>query len=278
MSGQEKYSRRLRPAGEKRMVDMDYEELYRTLVETENDLKNSLAAAQKLYKNAVKESASGDLKALERDLGILSEAIAAQKEAVERLQAEVKGFDTKKYFESGAFETQLLQCCEQKGVDVTGESPVYEMFPYRIRIDMDNQDLYINRKKVACVRPQAFAETVKEAQDKLDKARFNAVGFAGELCDAYDLALLKSGKKAGSDVYLTSLYRLLAPMSRYRRDYDQNSYAFDLARLYISGQEETKNGRRFQFGSSRNINKAIRILDQDGKEQYLATICFYEAQ
>ena len=47
-------------AGEKRMIDMGYEELYHTLTETENDLKNSLAAAQKLYKNAVKGSASGD--------------------------------------------------------------------------------------------------------------------------------------------------------------------------------------------------------------------------
>ena len=67
-------------------------------------------------------------------------------------------------------------------------------------------------------------------------------------------------------------------MSRFRKDYDQQSYAFDLARLYISGMDETKNGRKFQFGTSRKGNKSIRILDMNGQEQYLATICFYKQE
>ena len=33
--------------------------------------------------------------------------------------------------------------------------------------------------------------------------------------------------------------------------------------------------KRFQFGPGRDQSKSIRILDRDGKEQYLATICFY---
>ena len=44
----------------------------------------------------------------------------------------------------------------------------------------------------------------------------------------------------------------------------------------MSEVEETKNGRKFQFGPSRNNGKAIRILDRDGQEQFLATIRFYE--
>lgn len=65
-------------------------------------------------------------------------------------------------------------------------------------------------------------------------------------------------------------------MSRFRKDYDKQSFAFDLARLYSSGVEETKNGKKFQFGPSRNNEKAFRILDKDGKQQFLATIRFYE--
>lgn len=64
-------------------------------------------------------------------------------------------------------------------------------------------------------------------------------------------------------------------MSRHRKYYDQQSFAFDVARLYSSDVEVTKNGRKFQFGPSRNNGKAIRILDKDGKEQFLATIRFY---
>ncbi|MEY8427469.1 hypothetical protein AALA00_07070 [Lachnospiraceae bacterium 46-15] len=93
-------------------------------------------------------------------------------------------------------------------MDVRGDFPVYEMFPYRVKLDTENQDLYLDRKKVPCMRPQSFA--------------------------------------------------------------------FDLAHLYMSEIEETKSGRKFQFGPSRNNIKAIRILDRDGQEQFLATIRFYE--
>ena len=67
-------------------------------------------------------------------------------------------------------------------------------------------------------------------------------------------------------------------MSRFRKDYSQKSFAFDLARLYTSGIEETKNGRKFQFGPTRDQNKSIRILDQNGNEQFLATICFFDEE
>ena len=128
------------------------------------------------------------------------------------------------------------------------------------------------------MRPRSVVEQVKAGQDKLNKANFNAQTFVNELSDAYDTAILKLKKQSGADVYLSSLYKLLAPMSRFRKDYDQQSFAFDLARLYAEGEGavETRNGRKFQFGPSRNNGKAIRILDQEGKEQFLATIRFYE--
>lgn len=195
-------------------------------------------------------------------------------DSLDNLKGTVEEFDTKEYFESGEFADQMLEICSEKGVDVRGEFPVYEMFPYRVRLDVESQDLYLDRKKVQCMRPQSFVDTVKKGQEKLNKASFNANMFVNELADAYDLAIMKMKKKEGADIYLTSLYKYLAPMSRFRKDYDQQNFAFDVARLYSSGVEETKNGRRFQFGSSRNNNKAIRILDQNGKEQFLATICF----
>src|SRR5680860_1482816 len=105
--------------------------------------------------------------------------------------------------------------------------------------------------------------------------------FIKELAAAYDLMLLKQNQgktptSAAGDIYLRSLYTLLTPMRRLRKDYDMQSFAFDLARLYTADLHTSEDGRKFQFGPSRNINKAIRILDKDGREQYLATICFYE--
>ena len=171
----------------------------------------------------------------------------------------------------------MLEVCREEEVDVRGEFPVYEMFPYRVRLDAENQDVYLDRKKVQCMRPQSLIDTIKAGQAKLDKASFNPQTFLNELSDAYDLAAMKLKKSPGSDILLSNLYKFLAPMSRFRKDYDQHSFAYDLARLYNSDIESTKNKRGYQFGPSRNSStKSYRILDKLGKEQFLATICFYD--
>lgn len=257
---------------------MNYEEMYQNLQPDQKSVKDSLASLQKLYKAVCKESESGDVKSLLRDLTVMQETAAQLTAFLGSLKETASGFDTAAYFESGDFAAQMLAACEEKGVDVRGEFPVYEMFPYKVKVDAENQDIYLDRKKVQCMRPRSLVDTVKAGQEKLNRASFNAGTFVNELADAYDLALLKLNKQAGYDMYLKSLYKFLAPMSRFRKDYDQQSFAFDLARLYMSDTEETKSGRRFQFGSSRNQDKAIRILDKEGKEQFLATICFFDAE
>lgn len=255
---------------------MNYEELYETLQPQEKSLKDSLALMQRLFKAVMKETEGGDLKSLMRDVSAMQEACGVLKTALEDVKDTVESFDSKAYFAEGDFAEQMLSVCAQKGVDVRGEFPIYEMFPYKVKLDAENQDVYLDRKKLPCMRPLSLVNTVKAGQEKLNRVSFNAQAFVNELADAYDLAVLKLGRHDSADVYLTNLYKLLAPMSRFRKDYDQQSFAFDLARLYASGIEETKNGRKFQFGPSRKQNKAIRILDKDGKERFLATIRFFQ--
>lgn len=254
---------------------MNYEEFYAELQPQEKTVKDSLAAMQKLIKGMEKETETGDIKSLARDLEAVTAAAVSLSEKLAGIKNTVESFDTKEYFEGGEFTAQLLDSCREKGVDVSGEFPVYEMFPYKVKVDAENQELYLDRKKVQCMRPSSFAETVRKGQEKLNKAPFKPETFLKELGDAYDLAVLKLNKRAGADIYLSSLYKFLAPMSRFRKDYDQQSYAFDLARLYAK-QMELEGGRAFQFGPCRQSNKSIRILDQNGKEQYLSTICFYD--
>lgn len=254
---------------------MNYEDLYSEFQSLEKEWKDKSATVQKLHKAVAKELEAGDLKSLRRDRAALAQAVSEEQDILNRMGEAEAAFDSAAYFESGDFASQLLAACAELGIDTKGEYPVYEMFPYRVRIDAENQDVYLDRKKVSCMRPQSFAQAVKAGQDRLMKASFNALSFASELADAYDLALIRQNKRPDSDFYLMSLYRLLTPMSRFRRDYDQQSYAFDLARLYTSGVTQIKDGRLLQFGPSRNNTKAIRILDSEGKEQYLATIRFY---
>lgn len=255
---------------------MNYEDFYQDLQPREKSVKDSISSLQKLFKAITRETESGDVKSLIRDLRAMEEAAADISSVLKELVDLADGFDTQTYFENGEFAEQMLAVCEEKGVDVRGEFPVYEMFPYRVKLDAETQDVYLDRKKLQCMRPQSLVDIIQTSQEKLNKVPFNPLVFANELSDAYDLAVLKQKRQPGTDIYLTSLYKFLAPMSRFRKDYSQKSFAFDLARLYISKEEKTKSGRKFQFGPTREQNKSIRILDQNGKEQFLATIRFFE--
>lgn len=259
----------------------DYEDLYKQMTSVEKELKDKLNSQQKLFKSLSKNMEKGDLKSWTRDLTSMRAYLKEQDTVMEEMQKQVDDFGLRDYVENGDFVEQLLAHCERLEVDVKGDYPTYEMFPFRVKIDTDNLDLYLDRKRVQCFRPQAFVQDVKTSRDKLLKAAFDPKGFVKELAAAYDLMQLKQnqGKTATSivgDIYLKTLYTLLTPMRRFRKDYDLQSFAFDLARLYAADLRTCEDGRKFQFGPSRNINKAIRILDQDGREQYLATIRFYE--
>lgn len=258
---------------------MNYEELLADARVLERELGDRIKTQQKLYKAIQKSMENGDLKSWLRDMTALAEVNGEYTDSLSRMRTLAESFDAKAYIENGDFADQLLGYCDTAGLDIKGDFPVYEIFPYKVRVDTENLDLYVDRKKVQCLRPQSFARDIKAGRDKLMKASFNALAFANELADAYDTALLRQSKGKthveNADCYLTSLYQYLAPMSRHRREYDKQSYAFDLARLYSSDVGEIKDGRRFQFGPSRNNSKAIRILDRDGTEQFLATIRFF---
>lgn len=254
---------------------MNYEDFYQELQPQEKSLKDGLAALQRLFKAVSKETENGDVKGLGRDLEAMAETARSFLASLDEVRDTVNGFDTKAYFESGDFAAQMLDACGEKGVDVRGEAPVYEMFPYRVRLDFENQDVYLDRKRVACMRPQVLVDTIRTGQEKLSRASFNASVFINELAGAYDLAALKLKKRPDGDIYLTSLYKFLAPMGRFRRDYDLHSFAFDLAKLYAAEERTVKDGRMLQFGPGREHKQAIRILDQYGKEQFLVTVRFY---
>ena len=257
---------------------MNYEELYGALAPLEKKLKDLAAGLQKSAKAIAKNTESGDLKSLAKELAACQEILKEEETIRNQIEELVEGFDAKEYFDSGDYAGQLMELCREQNVDITGSYPVFEMFPYRVRFDAENQDIYMNRKKVQCMRPASLVQTVRASQERLKKASFNEQTFLNELAEAYDLAVLKSGKTTGNDLYLLNLYKFLTPMGRFRRDYDQQSFAYDLARLYEFRDSDltTKDERRFQFGPCRKQAKAIRILDSEGKEQFLSTIRFFQ--
>lgn len=254
---------------------MTYETLCEELNGLEKELTDTLKAAQKLMKNAEKATAIGDLKTIRAGAAALSQTAQKQAASIEALQSAIDGFDAREYFMSGDFAAQLLEACESRGINVKGSAPVFEMFPYRVRIDMEAQEVWLDRKKMTGIRPAALAETIRASREKLMSAAFNAEAFADELADAYDIVCMKEGKNPGADIYLSSIYKVLVPMGRFRKEYGQQEFAFDLARLYSAHPDASKKGRRFSFGPSRVGSKAIRVLDTQGHEVFLTTVSFY---
>jgi hypothetical protein len=258
---------------------MNYEEFYEAYEELAERLTVNLAAQQKLLKRVNKSVERGDLKTASKELPAALATAAECERGVAAIAERIGSADMRGYLESGDFARQLVELCDNRRINIKGEDNSYEVFPYRLKIDPQNEELLINKRKAAGLRPSAIVDVLEKERDKLLSAPFKPAQFAAELAAAYDLAVLskQKGKKAvaGIDVYLTTIYKFLTPMSRSRKDYDMQSYAFDLARLYAADSDEAGDGRRFQFGPSRDNSKAIRIIDAAGNERFLVTIRFF---
>lgn len=256
---------------------MNYEELYGNLTELEKNLKDSSSTVTRLYKTIVKDTDTGNLADLKKALEQLADAAALLSERVEEVSREAASFDTKEYFVSGDFTKQLLESCEKMEIDVKGSMGVYEMFPYKVRVVGDDEhaeEVYMDRKKIPSFRPSYVAGQVKAGRDKLLKGSFNDKAFMNEIADAYDTVCLKSGLRSGTSISLQKIYKAMTPMSRARKEYDAQAFAFDLSRIYEKGTDSwvTKNGRRFYFGSSRDGKTGIRVLSSTGIESYISTL------
>ena len=256
---------------------MNYEELYAELTELEKDLKESVGLVTRLNKRIAKNSETGNLNEMKKDLDQLRAASDDLKDRTAAFSEAVNAFDTKEYFVSGEFTKQLLESCAEKNIDVIGEKGVYEMFPYKVRIYGDDEhaeEVWINRKKIASFRPSAVADTVKQGQEKLYKAKFNEQSFMDELAEAYETTCLKGGSRSGATIALTKIYKTMTPMARARKEYDMQAFSFDLARLYEKGPETwvTKSGRTFTFGTSRDGKSGIRVLSRTGVESFITTL------
>jgi hypothetical protein len=261
---------------------MIYEEFLEGFKPLEKNVKDALKKVTSLEGKVAKAVLNGDLKAAEKDSAALETATAVYLEAKSALSECLSSFDYRAYFAEGKFTEEMLSSLRAKGLDVVGDYPSFEVFPTKIKLDAENQEVVLGKKKVATMRPAYLADRTKELVDKLEEAAFNALSFAQDLENAYTLMIARENEKAGSrkftfGSYLTllDLYKIMVPLSRSRKDYDDTAFAFDVARLYQENEKGgfvTKSGKSVSFSTGRG--KGIRILDSNGNEQIFSTICF----
>lgn len=256
---------------------MNYEELLSQLQQAAKVIKDTAASVTKQQKTLVKNEDLGNLTEIRKSIASLKEQADAMQRSLLESEKLIDEFNTQVYFSSGDFTQQMLEFCEQKGVDVIGEKGVYQMFPYKIRVVADDEhpaEVWMDRKKVNSVRPSYVAETIRAGREKLYKASFNVTSFIGDLAEAYETARLRNkGMRDGSNIDLTKIYKYLAPTARARKEYDAQAFAFDLARAYEAGPDTwvTKNGEKYDLGTSRN-GAGYRVLSKSGAEFYISTL------
>jgi len=255
---------------------LDYEQYYADTQSCFKELKDKTDAQSKNVKKIQKCISDGDINALPKLFTALREASQEREQALKELERLTEEFDGQEYMSDGDFTEQMIECCNHLDIDVQGAHPVYDMFPCRVTINADTQDVTVNRKRIQCLRPSKLVGDIKLELDKLAKASFNAPQFAKELAAAYDLAIIKASKKKAcaedAPVYALDLYETLTPMRRYKKDYTKIDFAYDLARLYSEGSLVLDDGRMLRFDTVRDTKKTIRILDRNGTEQFITTI------
>ena len=257
---------------------MDYEQYFTDAQLCAKEIKEKTDVQSRAVKKLQKCLADGDMSALPKLIAAMRDAAREREDALSRLEALTSGFDGREYMSGGDFAAQMLEICRELDVDVQGTFPAYEMFPCRVTINPETQDVTLDRKRLPCLRPSKLISDIKAELDKLSKASFNASAFAKELSAAYDLAIIKASLKklraADAPMYVLDLYEFLTPMRRYKKEYTKNNYAYDLARLYAADDLTLDDGRKIRFDTVRDAKKAIRIIDKNGSEQYITTIRF----
>ncbi len=257
---------------------MNYEELYEALKDVEKNLDTAVKSAVKESKNIAKGTESGELKNVDKAVASLQTAVTKQQEFLNEVKVKLESFDRKAYFSDGDFEQQLVLEAEKKNIDVLKKGPgIYEMFPNKVTIYPESQEVGIDKKRTASLRPSIVAEAVAAAQVKLRSGSFNEQRFLDELENAYDLVILKKNpKKRDASVKLTDVYKMLVPMGRLKNAYDAQMFAFDLGRLYASGVTSAKDGRVMELVPARNNSEGIRVVNENGAEEYFVQISFHE--
>lgn len=256
---------------------LNYEDLFRTLQTLDKNLKDSAGAVARLQKAIQKNTEAGNLTEVKKGLAALNDTVEQLKTAASAMEAEVNAFDTGAYFTDGDFTRQLLEACAAREIDVKGEKGVYEMFPFKVRVYGDGEnagEVYIDRKKAPSCRPSYVADLIRAGQARLYAAPFKAATFMNELADAYEITCLRAGARIGSTQALNKIYKSMVPMSRARKEYDAQAFAFDLARLYEEGPDAwvAKSGVRYAFGTSRDGASGIRVLSRSGAESFISTL------
>jgi hypothetical protein len=247
------------------------------LAPSSDQLNRRAKRAATLSSRLVKAAAGGDMRAVEatlRDLqGLpLDEPLKASVEAAE-------SFNYREYLANG-FAADFEAACREAKLPLEGYFPSYFVFPFPVRVDVENPSVIINRKRVGLLRPSALVKAVEEERDRLERSPFSAGEFIGVLFSVWDrMNALQSARnkvQVRQPQKLKDVYRELVPFARWRREYPESFFGYDIQRLLLSNVTRHEDWQCV-LERGRAAANALRLVDRDGQERLISTVHFVEA-
>lgn len=224
----------------------------------------------------LKASAGGDVRTVEATLRDLQ--AQTLDEPLKAVVAAAESFDYRKYLGEG-FAADFEAACGDAGLKLEGYFPNYFVFPLAVRVDVENPSVLINRRRVGMLRPSEVVNAIREERDRLERSPFNAAEFLGALFKVWDnmnaqLSIVNN-VRVRQPQPLKQVYRELVPFGRWRRDYPESFFAFDVQRLLLSN-ELRLNGWQCELERGRGGANALRLIDHEGQERLIASVNFVE--
>ena len=199
---------------------------------------------------------------------------------ISRLEKELS--ERREHIRTPEYQGQLEDALRGANLPLKGEFPKYDVGPFRLVLDIKalSARLVFARRteKTSGLAPAAIAKWVEKRYRNRVGRPFNANQFADDLLAAYEVAnqLAFNRQKVwwGQPIPLRKLYKLLTLRRSGRTEYPEAHFIFDLTRFRKT--DLVFNGRRFGFGTSRDVGQTFLLRDENGREERLSSLTIYD--
>lgn len=255
-----------------RFIDLD---LFDDLKGFEDTHKNLTATLRRIKQG----TGEGNLELLQQALARYNDLIDKQGVFTANLLRTVPAFEMKSYLQE-EFHPAFMAALEEEGLAVEADYPVYEVFPFKVRVLPDRGAVQVDDKILRSLRPGTLVQYLKRMIKKINAGSFDGKRFIMSLARTYDLLLYKfmvdkDIRLNEQEVLLKDVYQFLTPLPQHKQEYSLQRFAFDLHRLLRDDCTIAPDGRRLWLGNVRNRSKAVVVPDAQGRPQRYGVIKFY---
>lgn len=241
----------------------------------------------KNWTNAKKAKDNWDFRGFHKAKGAYSEEVAElaaiwpDQEVWLDLEVEA---DTE-YVRSEKYAEDIDQALKEVGLPLQGSFPEYEFPPFKLSFDVKALEvkLIMGRKKdrTTAMQPKQVAEWASRLYQAMVGKRFDAAAFMKDLRSAYQIAnkivYREADVKWGMAVHLDTIYELLTVKKSARSDYQKPLFIFELGRLREQF-DLTSEGYSYELGFARHQEKALVVIDSQGRDARLASLTIHKVE